>query len=119
MRTERIIFILCIVIIVLSALSAVTGVISNEEYNYDDIKSVYGETVELYNVGLYAKDSVSAASQAIAQDYVTLILGIPLLILSLILAYKKNLKGWFLMTGTLGYFLYTYMSYSFLMLLSS
>ncbi|HEX7713527.1 MAG TPA: hypothetical protein VF531_05865, partial [Bacillota bacterium] len=67
-----------------------------------------------YGKGLYRNDSVSAASQAIAQDVVTLIVGIPLLILGLYLSGKGSLKGKLLLTGTLGYFLYTYTSYSFL-----
>jgi hypothetical protein len=91
--------------------------------------SVYGETVELYGGGLYTYDSLSAAAQAIAQDWVTLILGIPLLAAALgweHRAARRNssagstsgagvLRARFLLTGTLGYFLYTYMSYAFLL----
>ncbi|ALC92986.1 hypothetical protein AM500_23830 [Bacillus sp. FJAT-18017] len=63
---------------------------------------------------MYKHDSVSGAEQEIAQDIVTLVLGIPLLIVSLFLSNKGLLKGRLLLAGTLGYFLYTYASYSFL-----
>ncbi|HZW82384.1 MAG TPA: hypothetical protein VFF14_03040, partial [Candidatus Deferrimicrobium sp.] len=56
---------------------------------------------------------VAMAAQAKGQDIVTIILGIPLLLVSLYLSRKGLLKGRLLLTGTLGYFLYTYMSYSF------
>ncbi|RHW41740.1 hypothetical protein D1B31_07090 [Neobacillus notoginsengisoli] len=49
-----------------------------------------------------------------AQDIVTLAIGIPLLLLSLFMYGKGLLKGRLLLAGTLGYFLYTYTSYSFL-----
>ena len=39
--------------------------------------STFGETVTLYGKGLYARNSVSSAVQAIAQDMVTLILIVP------------------------------------------
>ena len=70
--------------------------------------------MDIYGKGLYYNDSVSVASQGRAQDIVTLTVGIPFLIVSLIFANKRSLRGKLLLTGALGYFLYTYMSYSFL-----
>jgi hypothetical protein len=52
------------------------------------------------------------AVQAIAQDYVTLFMGVPLLLFSLYLSGKGLLKGHLLLTGTFGYFLYAYASYA-------
>jgi hypothetical protein len=43
----------------------------------------------------------------------------PEVIISLIVANKNSLKGRLLLTGTLGYFLYTYTSYSFLSMYNS
>jgi hypothetical protein len=56
--------------------------------------------------------SAEVAPQGIAQDYITLFLGIPLLIASLFLAQKGLLKGRYLLAGTLGYFLVTYLFYT-------
>lgn len=102
-------------IIILSAISSLTGLFSNEAHVYPNIITAFGEEIELYQRGIYARDSVSMATQAIAQDSVTLLLGIPMALISLFLIIKENKKGIFLITGTMGYFLYTYTSYSFLM----
>ena len=53
-------------------------------------------------------------AQGHASDFVTLFLGIPLLIISLRITLKESFKGKLLLIGTLAYFLYTYVSYTFL-----
>jgi hypothetical protein len=73
-----------------------------------------GENVMIYGGGLYAFDTVSSAAQAKANDFVTLVLGLPLLAISSWLAFRGSLRGQLLMTGTLGFFLYTYVSMTFL-----
>ena len=77
--------------------------------------STLGETVTLYEKGLYARNSVSSAVQAIAQDMVTLILIVSGMIAALLMIRKERMIGKFLLTGLFGYMLYTYMSYAFLM----
>lgn len=76
--------------------------------------SLHGETVQLYGRGIYSNDSVASAAQTIGQDWVTLLMGIPLLVVSYVFAAKDSLRSRILLAGTLAYFLYTYMSYSFL-----
>lgn len=78
-----------------------------------------GQTVSIQNSGLYKYDSVLSASQGIAQDVVTLVMGIPLLLLSLGLFRRNSLRGKLLLAGTLAYFLYTYLSYAMLMAYNS
>ena len=114
MKNQKSISILVLVITIFSIIATSYAIYSNQgpgEYEY---QSIFGETVSIYGKGLYKHDSVSMAAQAIAQDYVTLFLGVPLLVFSLYLSRKGRLKGHLLLTGTLGYFLYTYASYSFL-----
>ena len=107
--------ILVLLIIILSLIASIRGYFSNNVvFENKTFLTINGETVTLYGKGLYYNDSVSMASQARAQDIVTLIIGIPFLIISLILANRNSLRGRLLLTGTLGYFLYTYASYSFL-----
>lgn len=105
---------LVFLIAVFSFIATVYGIFSKQGDGQSELKSVFGQTITLYGKGLYKNDSVSMASQAIAQDYVTLFLGIPLLLLSLYFAKKGSMKGRLMLSGTLGYFLYTYTSYSFL-----
>src|SRR5688572_2383110 len=67
-----------------------------------------GEQVLINGRGLYRYDTVSSAAQEQAADFVTLVLGLPLLAASTWLSRRGSLRGQLLLTGTLGYFLYTY-----------
>jgi len=105
---------LVILIIIFGSIASIYGFFSNNiVFENKTFQTINGETVTLYGKGLYYNDSISMVPQARAQDIVTLIIGIPLLIISLILLNKNSLKGRLLLTGTVGYFLYTYASYSF------
>lgn len=62
---------------------------------------------------LYKHDTVSITAQMMGQDLITLIIGIPILLLSLYLVSKDSLKGNLIWMGTIFYFLYSYASMSF------
>jgi len=115
MTTKTINNVLILLIIILSLIASIYGFFSNYiVFENKTIQTVNGEIVTLYGKGLYYNDSVSMVPQARAQDLVTLIIGIPLLVISLVFSNRNSLKGKLLLTGTVGYFLYTYTSYSFL-----
>jgi hypothetical protein len=114
MYANKIITRLSILIIFLALIAAGLGVFWQGQGEAFTFTSLRGEMVEIHGRGLYHYDSISYAAQAVAQDAVTLILGIPLLIGGLAWARKGSLRGHLLLTGTLGYMLYTYTSYSFL-----
>lgn len=116
---RKIVVILTMLIAVLAATVSLIGVFSRQIKEYADITTSFGETIQLFQKGIYARDSVSMASQAIAQDMVTLLVAIPFLFISLWLLKKQKEKGLFLLSGTIGYFLYTYASYSFLIVFNS
>lgn len=113
MKNRKTITILASLIAIFSLIAAAVGIFSSGGPGRHGFTSVHGETVMLYGRGLYQNDSVSMASQAMAQDVVTILLGIPMLIVSLSLFRKGTLKGKILLGGILAYFLYTYISYSF------
>jgi len=69
-----------------------------------------GETVMINGSGLYYYDTVSTTAQMQGNDLITLVVGLPLLALATGLAFRGSLRGQLLLTGTLGFFLYTYMS---------
>lgn len=69
-----------------------------------------GETVMLNGHGLYFYDTVSSTAQMQGNDLITLVVGLPLLVISTWLAFRGSLRGQLLLTGTLGFILYTYMS---------
>lgn len=114
MKFKKYLRVLVAIIIILAAVSSFVGLLSRGGNGQHVITSVSGKKVTLYGRGIYKNDSISVVAQGKAQDLVTLILGIPMLIISMIVFRKENLRGKLLLTGTLGYFLYTYMSYTFL-----
>lgn len=67
----------------------------------------------LFWKGLYKHDTVSITAQMMGQDVITLLIGIPILLLSLYLVSRDSLRGNLIWMGTIFYFLYSYMSMSF------
>lgn len=78
------------------------------------ITSFRGEEVTINGHGLYYYDTVSSAAQMQGNDFIALILGLPLLVISSVMAFGGSLRGRLLLTGTMGFFLYTYLSMSML-----
>lgn len=78
------------------------------------LTSFRGEQVTINGHGLYHYDTVSTVAQMQGNDIITLVVGLPLLVASTWLAFRGSLRGQLLLTGTLGFFLYTYMSMSML-----
>jgi hypothetical protein len=77
------------------------------------ITNFRGEEVSINARGLYYWDTVSMAAQMQANDLVMVVLGLPLLAISFWLALRGSLRGRLLLTGTLGFILYTYITMSF------
>ncbi len=69
-----------------------------------------GENVLINGRGLYYYDTVSSAAQQQGNDFVTLFIALPLLVVAATLAFRGSLRGRLLLTGILGFFLYTYLS---------
>jgi hypothetical protein len=99
-------------IALLAAVATGGGIFSSQGPGPYTHTSIRGESVLIWGRGLYRHMSAEVAPQGIAQDYVTLLLGIPLLLLSLRMAQRGSLRGRFLLAGTLGYFLVTYLFYT-------
>ena len=113
MKQKRAVTALVICIAVLAALASATGIVMDKGPGRYTHESIRGSTITIYGKGLYRHMSADVAIQGIAQDYVTLFLGIPLLLLSLYFAVVKNsLRGRFLLAGVVGYFLVTYLFYT-------
>ena len=98
-------------IAVLAIVAAGAGIFLNEGPGPSPYRSIRGDTVTIYGRGIYRHMSAEVAPQGIAQDYVTLGLGVPLLLISLFWARSGSLRGRFLLAGILGYFLVTYLFY--------
>lgn len=113
MKTSKTLLILSYLIALLALLAAGTGVLYQGEGAGYKVTSLRGEKVMIYGHGLYRYDPANMAVQGMAQDAVTLVVGIPLLLVSLHLYRQRRLRGQLLLSGTLAYFLYTYTSLAF------
>jgi hypothetical protein len=113
MKTSKTVVRLSCLIIVLALVAAGTGLFWQDGGSPFAFTTLHGRTVQIYGQGLYHYDTVASAAQEQGQDAVTLFLGIPVLVLSLVLYRRGSLRGRLLLTGTLAYFLYTYASMAF------
>lgn len=105
---------LVILIAFLSTIIATVSLFYTKDFSAgDSIKTISGQTINLYGRGVYKNDSLSMAVQAKGQDLVTLFFGVPFLLYSVKLNKKETLLGRFLLTGALAYFLYAYTIYCF------
>jgi hypothetical protein len=110
MKYKSILKWLILIMGILALIAASAGLFDQtpgETYPYTNHR---GEEAMIYGQGLYYYDTVSSAAQMQGNDLVTLIIGLPLLVVSSFLAFRGSLRGKLLLTGTLGFFLYTYMS---------
>jgi hypothetical protein len=102
------------VIALLALVAVVAGLFYDTPGKPYAITSFRGEPVTINGHGLYYYDTVSTTAQMQGNDLITLVVGLPLLLVSMWLAFRGSLRGRLLLTGTLGFFLYTYMSMSML-----
>lgn len=111
MKNKKSIITLIFLIGIMAVIASSMGIFSGGVPGSYEYESIRGETVVIYGKGLYRHMSAEVAPQGIAQDYITLFLAIPILFLSLYSALKGSLKARFVLAGTLGYFLVTYLFY--------
>jgi len=104
-------FTLCAAVLV--AFAAAVGVFwqtGGQPFQYTTLR---GQTVEIYNQGLYQYDqSVIAVGFRIGDAY-ALLVGLPCLLISLWQARRGSLRGRLFLAGTLAYLLYLYLSLGF------
>ncbi|MFP4521510.1 MAG: hypothetical protein ACLFQK_05140 [Fibrobacterota bacterium] len=108
----RIVITLVVLTAIISGIAAFSGVLSEEGSGSYIYKSIRGQEVEIYGRGLYRHMSSDVAVQGIAQDWVTLLLGIPAMLISLIYSLKGSLRGRTVLSGILFYFFVTYLFYT-------
>jgi hypothetical protein len=99
-------------ILILTLIAALSGVWPAEGTPYP-LTNFRGEQVTINARGLYYWDTLSSTAQTQANDMVTLVLGLPLLAVSFWLTLRGSLRGRLVLTGTLGFILYTYITMCF------
>jgi hypothetical protein len=111
MKQKQSLTLLVCCIAVLAAFSAAVGAFSGDGPGRYEHTSIRGKVVPIWGKGLYQHMSWEVAPQGIAQDYITLFVAVPLLVIALLWARRGSLRGRLLLTGTLGYFLVGYLFY--------
>ncbi len=101
------------IIIVFSVFAAIAGFLIQGGPTDYLFRSVRGEDVQIYGMGLYQYDSLLVGAGQRGVDGAILLFGIPFLIIALILYARRSIRGAFLLLGALAYFMYLYASLSF------
>lgn len=104
---------LSLLVAILALITTTAGIFTAFGAHHRSFVSLWGAAIALQGGGLYAHESVSGAAQAIGQDIVTLLVGIPLLVVATYLASHGSLRGQLLRAGALWYFTYTYLLMAF------
>ncbi len=110
-HTERSTRILMLIIAIVAAYAAAVGIFSVGGPGNFYHESVRGEQILIYGTGLYRHMSADVAIQGIAQDYITLFLAVPALIIAALRLSNITLRRRLFAGGTLGYFFVSYTMY--------
>lgn len=102
---------LIILIAVFSTIAAISGIGTNDGPGNYEFKSINNQAVTIYGKGLYEHMSADVAIQGIAQDYITLFIAVPLLLIALFWSGKNSLRSKLFLAGVLNYFFLTYLFY--------
>lgn len=98
-----------LILVLLAEFAAIMGIFSDSNDPAQTVISARGQEVSLYGKGIYRHMPAEVAPQGIAQDYVTLFIGIPLLLIGLIWAQAGTVRARLMLAGVLAYFLLTYL----------
>ena len=113
MKVSKVVIWLAALAAGLALIAAGVGLLYPSSGSVISFTTVRGATVQLYGQGWYRLDTPIAAVGFMAADIITLIAAIPLLIISTLYYRRGSLKGGFLLSGALAYFLYNYGSLAF------
>lgn len=98
-------------ILLLATIATLAGILSKGGSGTYQYLSIRGQEVTIYGIGLYKHMSADVAIQGIAQDYVTLLLALPLLLLTFLKSRKGDTRWKLAFAGTLLYLFLTYLFY--------
>lgn len=113
MKPSKAVIWLSSLIVVLALIAAGIGLFYQDGGHSFSFTTLHGQMVQIYGQGLYSYDIPIVALSFKGADTVTLVLAIPVLILSVVLYRRGRLQGGLLLVGALAYFLYNYGSMAF------
>jgi hypothetical protein len=113
MKVSKVVIWLSSLIAGLAIIAAGVGLLNQSGGSPFSYTTVRGAAVQIYGQGWYRLDTPIVAVGFMAADIVTLVVAIPLLVISTLLYRRGSLKGGLLLSGALAYFLYNYGSLAF------
>src|SRR5688572_16685346 len=111
-RSNGLIWLVSLVALV-AAIAAGAGLFWQDGGSPFSFTTLHGESVRINGSGLYRYDTAFKAPILKGTDAVTLLLCIPLLVVSTMRYRRESLRGALLLTGVLAYFLYNAASLAF------
>lgn len=103
--------VLGICIAVLAAIAAAMGIFYEAGDGPFRFMSIHGQEVRISGEGLYRFMSADVAIQGKAQDFITLFVAVPFLLVFIFLSRNNSLRNRLILAGTIAYFLVTYTFY--------
>lgn len=108
-KTQKIIMILTIALIVLILSTSVFAIFMEDGGAPYDFTSLRGEEIEIYGGnGMYAYNTTEYALMMRAYDWCYLVLAIPIMLIGLILYRKKSIIGCFILLSSFFFFFYSF-----------
>lgn len=112
-KTYKSVVWLSLLIAVLSVFATASGLAWQNGGSSFSFTTLHNQTVQMYGQGLYRFDTHLIGAGYKGIDAITLIVAIPLLLLSVRFYQRGSLRGRIMLAGTLAYFLYNYISMTF------
>ena len=100
-------------IVIIAGAAALAGLLTQGGAGPSVFTTLHGQTADLFGIGLYRFDTILYATTFKGVDVVTLVLGIPTLIISFILFRRNLLRGGLLLLSAIPYFMYIGASMTF------
>ncbi len=113
MKTSKPLLILSILTGLLALVQSAAGLFWQNGGAPFSFTTLRGETVQMYGQGLYAYDTYFKAPIFRGTDAVTLLVGLPVLVIAILLYRRGTLRGKLFLAGVLSYFLYNAASVTF------
>ncbi|MBW7885446.1 MAG: hypothetical protein H3C34_23015 [Caldilineaceae bacterium] len=110
MKPSKVVIWLSLLIALLAAVAAGTGLFWQDGGSPFSFTTVRGDTVQMYGQGLYRYDTLFIGAGTKGVDAVILFLAIPLIVVTILFYRRGSLRAGLLLLGTLAYFLYVYAS---------
>ena len=112
MNSRRTMITLIVVFTAISAgIACVAGIRSGLDESTFTFMTARGETLEFQSEGVYRYNPRWFVAEGIGWDIATLVVGIPVLLISLVLFLRESLRGGVVLGGMLAYFAYQYLMY--------